>query len=278
VQAGRGASAGRWLLRASELAADPRERAAVLGVRGMALSDRGRYEAAMTLLRESVATARGCGDERQAAWSQAILGRSLILRAELDEATEVIDDALALVERDGWVAFQPFPEALRAELALRAGDPERAVALLDHAYALGCRLGDPCWEAMAARARGLVHEAAGERAAALARLRDAAVRAVRLADPYVWVHAHCLDALAGVAIADGAPDARARVATLEEVAARGDLSELMVRAALHRARLGDPGGVEPARLLAEGIDNPALHAELAAAAPSHGASHGALVG
>ena len=168
VQAGRGASAGRWLLRASRLADAPTERAAVLGVRGMALSDRAHYEPAMTLLRESVATARGCGDLRRAAWSQSILGRALLLRGELDEATEVVDGTLALVEQDGWVAFQPFPEALRAELALRAGDPEHAIALLDHAYALGCRLGDPCWEAMAARARGLVHEAAGERAAALA--------------------------------------------------------------------------------------------------------------
>jgi hypothetical protein len=44
------------------------------------------------------------------------------------------------------------------------------------------------------------------------------------------------------------------------------MRELIVRAALHRARLGDPGGVAPARLLAEAIDNAALHAELAAAA------------
>jgi hypothetical protein len=88
----------------------------------------------------------------------------------------VLDDSLALVGEDGWVAFQPFPEALRAEVALRQGDPDRAVALLDHAFALGCRIGDPCWEAVAARARGLVYEAAGERPAALAWLRDAAVR------------------------------------------------------------------------------------------------------
>jgi hypothetical protein len=38
-----------------------------------------------------------------------------------------------------------------------------------------------------------------------------------------------------------------------------------VRAALHRAALGDRGGLEPARLLGEAIDNPALHAGLVAA-------------
>ena len=183
---------------------------------------------------------------------------------------ELLDESLALVGREGWVAFQPFPEALRAEAALRLHESEHATALLDHAFELGCRLGDPCWEAMAARAQGLVLEAAGERAAALARLRDAADRAVRVADPYVWVHAHCLDALAGVEILAGAPEARERVAQLDRVAARSDMRELVVHAALHRARLGGPGGPRPAvaaaRLLGEAIDNPALHAELAAAA------------
>lgn len=265
VQAGRAVSAARWLLRAGELAADDRERAAVLGVRGMALSDRAHYPAAIALLTESAATARRCGDVRQAAWSLALLGRSLVLRGELPEAADVLDDSLTLVHEARWVAFRPFPEALRAEVALRLGDPDSAAALLDQAFALGCRLGDPCWEAMAARARGLVHEAVGDRAAALACLRDAAVRAVRVADPYVWVHAHCLEALAAIAIEDKAPDAGESVARLERLAARGDMRELVVRAALHRARLGDPGGVASARLLGEAIDNAALHAALAAA-------------
>jgi DNA-binding SARP family transcriptional activator len=264
-QAGRGVSAGRWLGRASGLAADDRERAAVLGTRGKALSDRAYYEAATGLLEQSIAAARRCRNARQAAWSLAVLGRARLLRDQWLEAAELLDESLALVAEDGWVAFQPFPEALRAEVALRQGDPDRAIALLDHAFPLGCRIGDPCWEASAARVRGLVHEAAGERAAALTWLRDAAVRAVRVADPYVWMHAWCLDALAGVAIADAAPDARDCMARLERLAARGEMRELVVRAALHRARLGDAAGLESARLLGEAIDNPALHAELAAA-------------
>jgi hypothetical protein len=79
------------------------------------------------------------------------------------------------------------------------------------------------------------------------------------------MHAYCLDALAAVLIADGAPDARDCVAGLERLAARGDMRELVVRAALHRARLGDPGGLDAARALGEAIDNPVLHAELSAA-------------
>jgi hypothetical protein len=41
-------------------------------------------------------------------------------------------------------------------------------------------------------------------------------------------------------------------------AARGDMRELVVRAHLHRGRLGDPTALASARLLAAGIDNPAL--------------------
>ena len=96
----------------------------MLGVRGKALSDRAHYEAAIGLLEESVANARRCGDVRQAAWSLAIIGRARLLRGQLPDAAELLDDSLALVAAEGWVAFQPFPEALRAEVALRQGDPE----------------------------------------------------------------------------------------------------------------------------------------------------------
>ena len=230
----------------------------------MALSDRAHYEAAIALLGESVDTARRCGDLRQAAWSLAILGRARLLRGELPEAVDLLDESLALVQRGGLGGVPAVPRGVAGRDGAAPDDPECAAALLNHAFALGCRLGDPCWEAMAARAQGLVLHAAGEGDAALACLRDAAERAVRLADPYVWVHAYCLDALAGVEIAVGAPEARERVARLDQVAGRGDMRELVVRAALHRARLGDPGGVPTARLLSEAIDNPALHAELAA--------------
>ena len=266
VQAGRGVSAGRWLMRASELVRLDEERAAVHAVRGMALHDRAHYPPAIRLLESSIAIARGCGDERRAAWSLAILGRTHLIRGDLEAAQEVLEGSLALVRATGWIAFQPFPEALRAEVALRRGDTAHASRLLEHAWPLGCRLGDPCWEAVAARSWGLVHAAAGETTAALARLREAAIRAVRVADPYVWIHAYCLDALADVEIEAGAPEAPATVALLESLAARTDMREFVVRAALHRAALGDGAALDSARLLAEAIDNPELHARLAVAA------------
>jgi hypothetical protein len=111
----------------------------------------------------------------------------------------------------------------------------------------------------------MLYAASGMRTEALRWLRDAFDRTGRVADPYVWIRAHCLDALAAAAIAADAPDAPDLVAELEQLAARGDMREMVVRAALHRARLGDASGVPSARLLAEAIDSRALQAAVAAA-------------
>jgi DNA-binding SARP family transcriptional activator len=267
VQAGRAASAGRWLARASADAGEDRQRAkvlGVLGVRGMALSDRAHYGAAIGLLNESVAAAERCGDRRQVAWSLAILGRARLLRGELDTAAEVLDRSLRLIDDEGWVAFQPFPEALRAETALREGAIEEAASLAGHAFALGCQLGDPCWEGFGARAMGLVCRSRGEHRAALEFFYDAVARTGRVADPYVWVKAYCLDALAAQSIDHGSKaDTIAVVSDLGTLAARGDMREMLVRAAMHSARLGDPSALDALRPLAETIESPALDAELA---------------
>ena len=268
VQAGRATAAGRWLERATALARSPDERAAVLGVRGMALCDRAHYGAAIVLLRESATLADGRGGVRQTAWSLALLGRAQLLSGGFADAATALDRSLALVRDDGWVAFAPLPEALRAEAMLQAGELESAGSLAERAFSAGCRLGDPCWEALAGRVNGLVRLACGEPERAVDELRDARRRAVRVPDPYVWVYAHCLDAEAAAAVATGARDAGDLVSELERVAARSDMRELIVRAAIHRARLGDPGGIEAVRPLAAAIENPGLHAALAEVGPS----------
>ena len=70
----------------------------------------------------SIAIARGCGDERRAAWSLSILGRAHIVRGELEAAQEALEGSLGLVRSTGWIAFAPFPESLRAEVALRESE------------------------------------------------------------------------------------------------------------------------------------------------------------
>ena len=219
----------------------------------------GDYPAAFGYLEGSVELARRCGDQRQQAWSLSLLARAHLLRDERSQAAAALAGSLQLVHEQRWVAFLPWPEALKGELDLRAGRVEAAGDQFEHAWSLACQLGDPCWESMAARGLGLLNATRGDRRSASAWLAEADARANRVADRYQWVRAYVLDAMAGFALDRGELDeARRLVATLASLAARGDLRELVVRAQLHRSRLGDPAALASARLLAAGIDNPAL--------------------
>jgi tetratricopeptide (TPR) repeat protein len=255
-------------MRATRLAEGNEELCAVLGVRGMALSDRAHYGAALDLLNRSVARAERCGRRRQVAWSLSLIGRVHLLRGELSLALPALDESLALVAAERWTAFRPWPEALRAEASLLMGRRDEAAERLDHAFRLACRLGDPCWEAMGARLMGLLTAGAGDPAKAREQLADAMARATRVSDVYQWVHAFVLDSSAGLAVEADAHDAGQVVDRLAELAERCGLRELVVRAHVHRARLGDPGSLETARLLAAEIDNPMLDALVRPAVPA----------
>jgi DNA-binding SARP family transcriptional activator len=264
TQAGRNPSAGRWLARAMELAEGNDELCAVLGVRGMALSDRAYYAPALELLHKSVARADRCGRGRQAAWSLSLVGRVHLLRGDLSLAATALDESLAIVATERWTAFRPWPEALRAEVSLRAGRQQAAADAAGRVFRLACRLGDPCWEAMSVRLAGLIALDAGDVGEARARFADAAARVTRVSDAYMWVHAHVLDSAAELAVQAGAPDAPELVDSLASLAERCGLREMVVRAHAHRARLGDEASRHAARLLAADIDNPALAALVSA--------------
>ena len=240
----------------------------MLAVRGMALSDRARYGAALALLNKSVARAERCGRRRQAAWSLSLIGRVHMLRGDLHLALPPLEESLALVAAERWTAFQPWPEVLRAEASMLMGDPDHATQLLDHAFRLACQLGDPCWEAMGARMTGLLAAETGASAEARRHLADARERATRVSDSYQWVHGLVLDSAAGLAVEAGDPDATQAVDRLAQLAERCGLREFVVRAHAYRGRLGDSGAVDSARLLAAEIDNPALEALVGRAVPA----------
>jgi predicted metal-dependent HD superfamily phosphohydrolase len=111
---------------------------------------------------------------------------------------------------------------------------------------------------MSVRLAGLVALDAGDVEAARDRFADAVVRVTRVSDAYAWVHAYALDSSAALAVQTGAADAHQIVERLTTLAERCGLREMVVRAHVHRARLGDAGSREAAQLLAEDIDNPAL--------------------
>jgi hypothetical protein len=140
-----------------------------------------------------------------------------------------------------------------------AGDVDLAGERFEHAFALGCEVGDPCWEGIAARGLGLVAAAKGDTSRALELLVEAPRLCRRLPDTYLWIEAYGREAICAVALDCGAESSRLWIDELEAITARRGMRELLVRATVYRARLGEPGALEAARALASQIDNPALH-------------------
>jgi ATP/maltotriose-dependent transcriptional regulator MalT len=188
-----------------------------------------------------------------------------LLRGELDEASDCLEAAIAVAERERWLAFLPWPQALRGEVELARGEVPAAAALLEQAFARACQLGDPCWEGMAARGRALVAEATGDVDRAFELLADARARCNRVADPYVWLDAYILDAQCEVGRRHGHPETARWVATMRTLSSRTAMREMIVRSLLHGAAMGSDADWAGAALLAEGIDNPALDRLLSAA-------------
>lgn len=226
---------------------------------GAAHSDLAEYPQALASLSRGIERTGAAGDRRGAAFGSSFLGRALLLRGDMDQARQCLDAAMDTARDDGWTSFLPWPEALRADATLDSGDVDGAEAALQHALALGQQLGDPCWESISTRGLGLVAVARGEPQDAIALLDEAPRLCRRLPDAYLWVEAYALDALCGLAVEHAPQTARRWIAELERLAGRGGMRELQVRAALHRARLGEPGAADLAAALAAPIDSPRLH-------------------
>jgi len=87
----------------------------------------------------------------------------------------------------------------------------------------------------------------------------------RLPDTYLWIEAYALDALCALAVEHRAEAAMRWIDELEVMTARRGMRELLLRAMLYRARVGEPGALDAAGLLAGQIDNPANERLLASA-------------
>jgi len=249
-----------WLDSAAAFASgDDAERARVATMLGSVLSDTAHYAAALRTLREAVSLATRAGDLRQTAFALSMLGRTHLLRGELEPATDELDRALAIAQQS-WTAFAPWPQSLRADIDLLRGEVDSAADRFEHAFALGCQLGDPCWQCISGRGRGCVALARGDPARAAELVADGIARCTPHPDAYLWAKAYALDALCGVAVAHAMPHAPAWIDQLQALADERGMREMTVRAHLHRAALGDATSGAAARLLAADIDNPRLHA------------------
>lgn len=231
---------------------------------GAVESDRANYRRAFAFLRDALTLSRAAGEPRREAYGLAMLGRINLLQENFEAAASQLDDSIQLAERAHWLAFLPWPQALQGEVRLGQGDIDEAAELLNQAFARACLLGDPCWEGMSARGLALLSRATGQADRAFEILADATDRCSRLNDTYIWLRVYILDARCELGRGHGHPDTRTWVDTMQALASRTGMKELTVRSLLHGAALDNPGDAAAARLLAVGIDNPALDRLVAA--------------
>ena len=246
---------------------DEGEEAMIRAVLGGCWSDTAHYPEAITELERSLALAEEVGAGKQIAFTCAFLARVRLLTGDVGEARTLGLRAKLMAEQEGWTSFVAWPESFVGDCYLAEGDVEGAADAYEHAFALGCQIGDPCWEGVGARGIGLVKERLGLVDEAIDWLDDARTRCVRIADAYMWVEAYCQDALCQIAIAHGVEGAPRFVEELEASAASRGMREFVVRAHLHRHRLGDEKALDAATVLAANIANPSLHEALDEARP-----------
>jgi hypothetical protein len=184
-----------------------------------------------------------------------MLGRVHLLRGDLDDAAAEFDVSITLAEGDHWLSFLPWPQALRGEVQLLRADLDGAAHLLQQAFARACQLGDPCWEGVSARSLALLAEANGQVGEAFEILADARVRTNRHPDAYTWLDGYILDAQCQLGRQYAHPDTAGWARTLRDIASRSGMRELTVRALLHEAELGVDGSAAAAALLVDDIDN-----------------------
>jgi DNA-binding SARP family transcriptional activator len=237
---------------------DPLEMSRIRAVTGVGLIDVGSHERAETEIRAAIDLALAIDRRRQTAWALSFLGRSQLLRSELEAAEETLERSNELIRIERWTAFLPFPEALLAEVWVRQGRSDRAAEAFEHAFTLGCTVNDACWEAYGVRGLALLKAAEGDMDGSIELMEDARSRCARQRDTHMWLRAYVLDALCAVATATDHPGASAWVTDLGSMAGRTGMRELSVRAYLHQRDLGDRAAIEAARTLAVGVENPHL--------------------
>lgn len=254
----------RWAdLAAAAAGSGAAERAAVHYVRGFALVGAGRSAAAVAELDRAVELAQDGDRPRLLATAVSNRARARLQRGELDRAAADIALATAVVDELDWTALRPWVDVLHVEMLLAAGRPAQAEPLLAGARTLAEVLGDGCWEALIDRATAELEAARGR--PAVAALTESCTVFASGPDACRWIELSMRDALCSIRLrtVHSAVDRTAalREATvLADRAARFGLEEFVLRAAVHRARLGHPDARAEALARAAGQDNPELAA------------------
>jgi predicted ATPase/class 3 adenylate cyclase len=169
---------------------------------------RGDYGRASQILEEARATFRELNDWQLLAWSLSSLAVLAYDLGELDRARVLLEESLSLAREVGNQAMMAWALSHLGEVVHGQGTPELATALTDEGIGLWRRIGG-FWVADALLGRGRIAQAAEE-------LDRAAVLYLESLD--VWSRlgaprgmAACLEAIAGLTLAQGKPEVAARL-------------------------------------------------------------------
>jgi DNA-binding SARP family transcriptional activator len=230
-----------------------------LGLEGAIACQQGRYAIALTSFARAL---DALDDPRLEVLALGETGLVHVMLGDHASARRALEPAIERSRSLAWNAYLPYPEALLGIVDLVEGDRDGARERLEHAFALGCQIRDCCWEGIAAAGLALLDEAEGDVDQARERFDDAVRRSVREPDAWLWGHGFVLDLACSFAVRHGIEHGRPWIADLEALASRTMMRDLLARAYLHRAGLGDPEALHAAELVAADVDNPALHERL----------------
>jgi DNA-binding SARP family transcriptional activator len=183
--AGRRPAAARYLAQALDLAQDRNDLAGVHAITGFNLVDWGRVTEGLAHFELALDHARSANNGRREIWTLGLGGWGLLAAGRLADADQWLNDCLALVEQQRWIAFRPWPVAILGESRLRQeASPPQLRPELEQAFALSCQVHDPCWEAAVARTLALTYAAENDLPQALSWLSEAGRRCTRETDGY----------------------------------------------------------------------------------------------
>lgn len=254
--------AEQWLTRALASAGDDKAlRAAILWVRGKIGMEVGAYESGLASFDEAIALAEDVGDSGRLGFALASKALAYVHLGRSELAEEAARRSIRVLQEASVLTLLPVPEAFLAVALLQRGEQQEAAEKAEHAFSLAAEIGDVSMLSIAQRAAGLVAAHEGRTDEAIEHLRAAWRRLVDNPD-HTGTMAFALNSLCEVAITSGHPDAGEWVDELESLAGRCGMSEMLIRAYLHRAALGDQEAIAVAVSLSGATDNPSVHQQI----------------
>jgi predicted ATPase/DNA-binding winged helix-turn-helix (wHTH) protein len=238
VMQGQLEGAARWyerVLALQRLAGDRRGEAVALTNQASLMRNVARWEAAAALARSACLTLRECGDDRNAAMAQGVLGTALVGMGALAEGLEVLERTLKEARHGGSEPEEVAAGGALGDARLLAGDAGGARQVLGESLALARSIGLSWWSEFQGGLLGCVRALEGDREGAISDLLRASRHLERLQPGVCWTWRATAAVL--LSLEGRTDEARAELALIASVPAEVDSGESML--AVSRAVEGD---------------------------------------